>query len=62
MIADLGGIMGLYLGLSIVALFEFLEMIVDIIKLFLPCSTNNNNRDSKNGYQPPTEMTPTTDA
>ena len=53
MMADLGGIMGLWLGLSVVALFEFFEMMVDVGFVLSPCG---RHKGKKSGYQTPTEM------
>lgn len=51
--ADLGGIMGLWLGLSVVALFEFFEMMIDVGLVLSPCGKDKNQNT---GYQAPTEM------
>ena len=33
LLADIGGVFGFWLGLSVVALFEFLELFVDVMML-----------------------------
>ena len=55
--ADVGGVLGLFVGLSVLALFELIEFTIDIIKVFLgPILCKNKSMKKSGGYQPPTEM------
>ena len=44
MLSDLGGICGFYLGLSVIALFEFLELFVDVLMLGCTKLCDKNNK------------------
>ena len=56
MLADIGGIMGLYIGLSVVSVFELVDLIVDVTAVIIPCGKKSEQTQSKNGYQAPSEM------
>ena len=51
LLADIGGIFGLYLGLSIVALFEFVELVVDLMIIIFRKFTNNKTAKETDGKE-----------
>ena len=59
MLADIGGIMGLYIGLSVVSVFELVDLVVDVTRVIISCGKKSEQTQSKNGYQAPSEMSAT---
>ena len=48
LIADIGGYLGLFLGLSVYSLFEFLEAAIDSLDKGKDKNQNNNKETKKN--------------
>ncbi|XP_035700289.1 degenerin deg-1-like [Branchiostoma floridae] len=52
LLSGLGGLLGLYVGLSVITVFEFINLVVDVVKV--AC---NKERKDKGNMEPPVIMT-----
>ena len=54
LLADIGGVFGFWLGLSVVALFEFLELLIDVIIVGVRLARHKNEVRAFKGETNPT--------